>query len=79
MRAAWRSAPGLHPGSLPSASPFRKERARGSARGCVELVRDPQEWLHVDYDFVPETSHMHQIQAPEKCRELMLEFLQEIE
>ena len=37
------------------------------------------EWLHVDYDFVPETSHMHQIEAPEKCRELMLEFLQEIE
>ena len=37
-----------------------------------------EELVHVDYDFVPETSHLHQIEAPEQCREAMLEFLDEI-
>ena len=37
-----------------------------------------EELVHVDYDFVPETSHLHQIEAPDQCREIMLEFLSEI-
>ncbi len=37
-----------------------------------------EELVHVDYDFVPETSHLHQIEAPDRCREAMLEFLDEI-
>ena len=37
-----------------------------------------EELVHVDYDFVPETSHLHQIEAPDQCREAMLEFLDEI-
>ncbi len=38
-----------------------------------------EELVHVDYDFVPETSHLHQIEAPDQCREAMLEFLDEID
>lgn len=38
-----------------------------------------EELVHVDYDFVPETSHLHQIEAPNRCREAMLEFLDEID
>lgn len=34
--------------------------------------------VHADYDLVLETSHLHQIEAPEQCREAMLEFLDEI-
>ena len=37
-----------------------------------------EELVHMDYDFVPETSHLHQIEAPDQCREAMLEFLDEI-
>ena len=37
-----------------------------------------EELVHVDYDFVPETSHLHQIEAPDRCRRAMLEFLDEI-
>ena len=37
-----------------------------------------EELMHVDYDFVPETSHLHQIEAPEQCRQAMLEFLDDI-
>ena len=37
-----------------------------------------EELVHVDYDFVPETSHLHQIEAPNRCRRAMLEFLDEI-
>lgn len=37
-----------------------------------------EELVHVDYDFVPETSHLHQIEAPNRCRRAMLEFLEEI-
>ncbi len=37
-----------------------------------------EELVHVDYDFVPETSHLHQIEAPRRCRRMMLEFFDEI-
>ena len=37
-----------------------------------------EELVHIDYDFVPETSHLHQIEAPGQCRRAMLEFLDEI-
>ena len=37
-----------------------------------------EDLVHVDYDFVPETSHLHQIEAPRRCRRAMLEFLEEI-
>ena len=38
-----------------------------------------EELVHVDYDFVPETSHLHQIEAPNRCRRAMLESLDEID
>lgn len=37
-----------------------------------------EELVHVGYDFVPETSHLHQIEAPNRYRRAMLEFLDEL-
>ncbi|MCY4591098.1 MAG: hypothetical protein OXE86_11200 [Alphaproteobacteria bacterium] len=37
-----------------------------------------EELMRAGYDFVPETSHLHQIEAPEQCRQVKLEFFDEI-
>ena len=35
--------------------------------------------VHVDYDFVPETSHLLMLEEPEECAALTLAFLENIE
>lgn len=37
---------------------------------------DLSEILTIDYDFIPDTSHLVQLEQPGKCAELMLEFLE---
>ena len=39
---------------------------------------DIRELLYLDYDFVPETTHLLQLEKPEACADLALEFLKEI-
>ena len=36
---------------------------------------DPALLIRIDYDFVPESSHFLQLEVPEDCVELMLDFL----
>ena len=40
---------------------------------------DPDLVLRVDYDFVPETTHLLQLEDPEACVALVLDFLSEID
>ena len=39
---------------------------------------DLRELLHLDYDFVPETTHLLQLEKPEACADLALEFLKDL-
>ena len=36
---------------------------------------DPELVTRVDYDFVPETTHLLQLEEPQACASLMIEFL----
>ena len=41
--------------------------------------RDLHSIIHVDYDFIPETSHLLMLEKPQECAALTLEFLENLE
>ena len=41
--------------------------------------RDLNSIIHVDYDFIPETSHLLMLEKPQECAALTLEFLENLE
>ena len=41
--------------------------------------RDLNNIIHVDYDFIPETSHLLMLEKPQECAALTLEFLENLE
>ena len=63
--------------SLPA--PLATAEARMTEHYTFIPSRDLNSIIHVDYDFIPETSHLLMLEKPQECAALTLEFLENLE